>query len=139
MSRGFWIKKPTFDSFCETLAGLAGVRHYWTWDHYLWHALPNVPANVPRAAAGVVVLLVIAAAFLLRGGARWKALALATVALLPPLAAAVYSLRATPIFLDKTFLPSTVVLPVLLAGPLAWARRRWTRRWPGRSSPRRRF
>jgi uncharacterized membrane protein len=121
VNQDFWIERPTVDSVCEVVARICGVEHFWTWDQYVsWIFHPDVGIGVPRAATFAVAVGAALAIVQLKHDRRRTALALAIVGLLPPLLAAAYSQVRQPIFLPAGFVPSTVVMPVLIAGVIAW-------------------
>lgn len=125
VNRDFWIARPTFDSLCQILAQICGVNHIWAWDQYLHRFFFDVSTGIPRTAAALLAVGIVSIPIFLRGRDRRVAIALTIIALLPPLAAAFYSVFSPQsIFFFAAFVPSTVFTPLLLAAPLAFASRR---------------
>jgi len=134
VDRAFWISPPTLQGFAATLNHLAGVVPMWSWDRFV----PGFSSDTAKRATitGLVLALLLAAVALALCDPdrkrRRTMTALALAALLAPILAAIYSCFRTPIFLDKAFLGSTALLPVLLAAPLARLDA-----WPAPAPPRR--
>jgi len=124
----FWIPPPTLDSVCQELSRMCGIEHFWTWDQHVHRFFSDTSQGVPRTAAAIFLLGVIAAAVRLRGDHRRAALFLLAAALLPLVAAIIYSLLSPSIFLPAGFLPSSLICAIFLAAPLVWCGR-----WPGRA------
>jgi uncharacterized membrane protein len=125
VNRDFWIPRPTFDSLCQILAQICGVIHMWTWDQYIHRLFLDVSTGIPRAAAAALLIGLICIPIFLRGRDRRVAIALTVISLLPPLAAAAYSVVSPQsIFFFTAFLPSTVFAPLLLVGPIAFGSQR---------------
>jgi mannosyltransferase len=124
VNQAFWLPRPTLDAICDCLSRPCGVGHFWTWDQFIHPLFYNVANGVPRAGALLLICGIIAGIGFLRGSQRRTFLALAIIGIAPPLAEAVYSLWNQPIFYPSHAIGSTIVLPILMASPLAWARSR---------------
>jgi uncharacterized membrane protein len=120
VNQDFWIPSPTFDSTCNVLSQLCGIGHFWSWDQYVHGILPNVATEVPRLMMAALVIGIITSLFLLRGRERRTMIALIVAALFAPLAIILYSEFQRPIFFMAPLLPSTAILPLVLASPLVW-------------------
>jgi mannosyltransferase len=125
VQQDFWISRPTIDLVCQELSRICGVEHFWTWDQYVHRLFSDVAVDVPRAAAALLIAGIVIGLFTLRGNDRRVLVGLIIAGLLPVLAAVGVSLGRRSIFLPAAFVPSAVVMSVLLAGPLAWCRERF--------------
>lgn len=122
LHRGFWIRKPTAATLSGTLSFIAGFyldyltivagRIFPLSSHAIW-----------TCAAGGVSLL---CAAMLAGGLwrvpkleRSKIISLLIYCLLPILAVFVLSRISTPLFIDRIFISSSVVVPIVFAYPVA--------------------
>jgi hypothetical protein len=121
VNEGFWVGRPSVDGLCEKLAWTFGVAHFWSWDRFIYRAFNDVGVGVLRVAGILILGGILAILILLRGSYRRTALAVATIAILPPVLMAIYSCFGQSIFMNSAMLPSTVMTPILMAGPLAWA------------------
>jgi len=119
--QSFWIPRPDFDAACSCLAWIVGIGHFWTWDRHLpGNGHYDVAVAVPRVAALFLIGGIGFGLFRLRGAERRTLLALVIGALFVPLATAILSQSGRSLFLLAAFLPSTVIAPIIIAGPLAW-------------------
>jgi mannosyltransferase len=123
----FWVPFPTAEWIVGIFARLAGLGSTWAYRAVLKKL--HIPvselfllSNIPRLTVILLALVVVLALLLPLRRKRREAAALAIYALLPPMAVAIYSCMGTPIFMDKIFLASTNILPILLLIPAAWAR-----------------
>jgi hypothetical protein len=120
----FWIPRPTIDLICQELSRLCGVEHFWTWDQFVHGIFPDTAAQVPRAAAVLLIGGMVLGILLLRGSNRRVLIGLVVAGLLPVILALGLSWWRRSVFLPAAFVPSTVIMSVLLAGPMAWSRGR---------------
>jgi hypothetical protein len=126
---GFWVPVPTVDWIIMVFGLLAGIDCVWAYGAILEKLHVHVSqsfftANVPRVAVTLLCALIVLAVLLPARRKRREAGALAVYALFPPIIVAIYSCLGTPIFMDKTFLASASVFPILMLIPAAWARPR---------------
>jgi mannosyltransferase len=103
VSQDFWISRPTRSAVEIVLVQLCGLIDLQPWDRH------------PELTASMFLGILILCAMTHRKNGRTN-LALAIAALVPPLAAAMISLGNRPVFLTAAFLPSTVLLSILIAG-----------------------
>jgi hypothetical protein len=117
VEQDFWIPPPGILDLCQELTRICGIEHIWTWDQYVHWLLPNTSSEVPYLTATILAIGLLIGAL---GPRRRLVIALAVAALAPPLLAAILSLRQRSIFLPAAFLPSSVIMAVLLAGTRRW-------------------
>jgi len=117
VQKDFWIPRPGLLAICEELARICGIEHFWTWDRYLHWLMTDTSREVPVVAASLLTIGLIIAFF---GKQRRLVLALAVAGLAPPLLAALISQGPRSIFLPAAFVPSSVMLAVLMAGTRRW-------------------
>jgi mannosyltransferase len=111
----FWIDRPKGEALIRSLAVLAGVNHRGVGGWEL--------QRISLACAGFLVFVV--AGFISRQTIR-RSIALAIFGLLPVLGIFMYSQVRQSIFVDRAFIPSTLITPLIIALPLTWqALRRW--------------
>lgn len=127
----FWAPRPTVGTFLGTVALLSGFNlEYLSW----------LPARVLRMSSGASSILVVGCvglccAAVLTGGLwrvakldRNKLLSLLLTALAPILAVFALSQVTTSLFIDRIFIGSSVIFPIILAYPLASQKaRNWQR------------
>jgi len=118
--QGFWVHKPRLADLCTLIAELLGIGHFWTWDQ--WIARFPFPGGIEYGPTLLGILLLAASTVLwistIDATKRRQAIALLLAALLPPVLVAVYSRVSTPLFMDKIFLLSASLLPILIMFPL---------------------
>jgi len=112
--RGFWVAPPTGYDILHVFGSLLGTYHYGGWNQYLRRL--HIHVDFIRGWMGFA-LVVIAAILGLRSRPRLT-LGLLSIAVLPPMLVIGWSLVLTPIWMDKTFLASALLLPILAAIPL---------------------
>lgn len=127
MQGAFWIEKPTFNHITQVVFNLAGV------DATMLRALLSpwfgvIDEGDRLFRFGTVFLLTAATiAGLASPRHRRSVAALVILTLLPILLSFAYSRVRQSIFLDRTFLPTSLLLPLLIAYPLELlSRHRWT-------------
>jgi mannosyltransferase len=113
----FWLGRPNAGSICHVFLNLCGVERFWTWEQYLPRFLTGAPDQMQLVMAALLICSAAAGIWLNSREIRGSLLALAIVIALPPLAAAAISLLGRSIFLPRGFLPSSVLMPILLAVP----------------------
>jgi uncharacterized membrane protein len=107
----FWVDRPDRRIVLRTLAVASGVNEQavgWNWRR-----------GITIVACAAVAFVI---AGLIRRSTRRRAAALAIFGLLPIAVICVYSLVATPIFMERAFIASTLAMPLLTVLPLS---RRW--------------
>ena len=117
----FWASPPTPFQLFDEFALLAGVKnHYPTWMFY------RVPVLYQYTAETVIGITVgVAAIFLLREVIKPIAkrsgdlLALTTYAVAPVIAVWLISRHARPLFIDRIFIASCPIFPLIFAAPFA--------------------
>ncbi len=113
MQGHFWADVPDFYSLARAISVLAGVHEQ---------------TIFPRGLAGMVGIdaaLILCIELTLWTPARRIAMALAIFSLGPILFIYAYSHMAQSIFMERAFMPSGVIFPLLAALPLALPRSRW--------------
>lgn len=127
VERGFWIPKPTISTLLQTLRLLAGFSV-----DYL-SALTTRLGLLPASFASLFILCGISllCAALLVGGLwsiprteKTRMASFCSYGLLPLLAVFVLSRLSRPLYIDRVFIASSVVAPIVLAFPLAAQRTR---------------
>ena len=124
--KGFWASRPTAEVFFRTLSVLAGFSL-----DYLFalgtRFMPLAPRAIWIGVLSTVALLcsaMIAGGFL-RAPAAWKRknIALLSYGLIPVLAIFAFSRISTPLFTERIFTNTSMILPIVFALPLAVRRR----------------
>ncbi len=118
----FWAKTPHADDLLQTAAMITGANsHYLA---YLFNRLPIAWEVREYLAEWIAVALLVIAIFIIARNPRKfqiarQQLALAVYALLPVVAIFAYSQVSKPIFLQRVFVPSSALIPIVLMAPLA--------------------
>jgi hypothetical protein len=128
---GFWAERPTLIKTLIIISWIAGVPTPETWNRLIYslhspHALGNFPAWFGLM---LIVACLLLGLWLLRGSALREFFGLAALLLFPPAAVLAYSLLDRPILMDKIFLPSATLMPILLLLPMRWSWPRPRLRW----------
>jgi hypothetical protein len=118
----FWAPRPTIWTILGTLRFIAGLN-----TRYLgWLSARLLPLSLTTACQLVAVVVGGVCAALVAGGLfrvpkveRNKNISLMLYCLLPILAVFVLSRITTPLFIDRIFINSSVVVPIVLAYPVA--------------------
>jgi uncharacterized membrane protein len=115
----FWVQRPSTDDIIQIISSLAGIEHMWLRDDLMqrW----NIPLDSGNAwaAIGIFFIAISLLAGLTLQFLQWRdILALSILSLFPPLAIAAASYVTTPLFLEKIFLPSAALIPILIFLPL---------------------
>lgn len=117
MTGTFWAQRPGAFALGLTTAAIAGVDVYVP-PGAAWRLLGigSVTAGGTAAVVGVAVVMSILLALVTRDvNQRRAAVGLACAALLPVALVFVYSQVRQPVFLERVFIASSAVLPILLA------------------------
>lgn len=116
----FWAESPTLIKTLIIISWIAGIPTPESWNLLIYslhspHALGQFPAWF-----GLILIVVCMAAgfWFLRGSALREFLGLAALVLIPPAIILAYSLASRPILMDKIFLPSSTLMPILFLLPL---------------------
>jgi hypothetical protein len=121
VGQGFWVKPPGTLDVLTLLGWLFDVPPYFSWNHFL--ARTHIPLQVHSAPVVFGSLLIAASLAItfshVRGTRLRNAFGLAFLVLAPFVLVTVYSLLRTPLLMDKLFLPSAALAPVLLIFPLS--------------------
>jgi len=117
VQQDFWVQRPTWASVADVVSSLAGVEWWSIWRHLLAGWVPTIVVAVLATAAAVLLIQ-------WRQPANHLGTAMLLHALLPPLGIAVCSCFGRPLLMDKVFLPSAAMLPVVFA---VIAKNRWGR------------
>lgn len=120
--KGFWPPKPTVSHLLESLSVIAGFNLEYLQDV----AVRFLPLSSHTAWVCVVGGVSLLCAALMAGG-LWRVskldgranASLLLYCLLPILVVFVYSRIATPVFIDRVFINSSAVVPIVFAYPLA--------------------
>jgi len=129
----FWVDPLKPGDFFSAMAGLAGIKQYWSAASIFHHAHLHLEDGAAPASIGIILILASAVwSIAFNSHSRRVALGLFVMSCLPPVLVAVYSIIATPLFTPKLFLPSATLLPILVLFPLAKPPSRRTRWiiWP---------
>jgi uncharacterized membrane protein len=130
---GFWVDRLLPGDFLSAIAALAGVKQYWSWQRYFDRV--HLPIGRGLVPASICACLLVASGILsiqMQGSERRRqALGLLVMALFAPTVIALYSVARTPLFMEKIFLPSAVLLPifVLLPLPMQESKAIWAGAW----------
>lgn len=125
----FWATVPTSQDVALTLAMLVGIDGYAVntaqWAAAMSSPLPAIFDYAHQWAWLAVVLLgVVAALSVIRRDARPMALAMLALLLVAPIISYIRSLTSQPVFMTRTFIPSTLAAALLVAIPIAVFRKR---------------
>ena len=113
VNASFWIERPTFANLGLILNWIAGVPRPDELNSVIYslHS-PHALGSAPMWFGPILILVVI---FSIR---RRDDAAMLVLLLFVPAAVAIYSLLRTPILMDKIFLPSATLMPLLFMMPL---------------------
>ena len=120
----FWASAPWGWDLVEVGEFAAGVKYRYT-TMLLQRVMPGLSEDLAHKSVKSAVLLLILALLVwgfvgLRRRAWWRQiLALTTYAVLPLLVVFAYSHLRQPMFMDRIFVASSAILPLLLAAPVA--------------------
>jgi uncharacterized membrane protein len=125
MTGSFWATRPSLFDLGVTVAAISGVDVYAA-PGFAWQTLGiGMTAGGVSAFASLCVLLLVAIGLTTTDSTQGRtAMALAAFALLPVGLVFIYSQVRQPIFLERVFIASSAVLPILLALSPDGARRR---------------
>lgn len=114
----FWAETPTAWNLLDTLANVAGVEPVWAntagWAIREHAAIPPIlrTSQAWTVAAALALVGIVLFTVLMRSTCR-RGLALSAAALLPVVASFGRSLVSQPVFMTRTFIPSSVMTSVL--------------------------
>jgi hypothetical protein len=115
--KDFWIAPPKLLDICQELTRMCGLEHRWTWDQYLHWLLPNTSTEVPIIFAWVLIM---GLGVGMIGKQRRTVIALSIAGFTPLLLAVAISLGRRSIFLPAAFIPSSVLIALLISGARRW-------------------
>jgi 4-amino-4-deoxy-L-arabinose transferase-like glycosyltransferase len=119
--QGFWLDPLTPGALMDLATWLISVPGYGFWSTLLRivHVYNN-PGSWP-GRVGVVIFLFLAAVAVSKskGKRRREVIGLATFIFFPPLLVIIYSFISTPLLMNKVFLGSAALMPILLMLPLS--------------------
>jgi mannosyltransferase len=121
-SHGTWtLPRPTITDFFSTLAVISGFN----FNYLIAFGQKLLPLSPHTLGVGITVALSLLWAALVIGGLwrvpqpdRSRNVALLLYCLVPMIAAFVFSLVATPVFVNRVLIDSAAVVPIVLAYPL---------------------
>jgi 4-amino-4-deoxy-L-arabinose transferase-like glycosyltransferase len=123
--QAFWVGRPGYAAIMSLVASLFNMQSVGAWNQILgrYHVATRMnfaPLWAGIFLAGISLAMSIA---LQREARRRQAAGLLVLVLLPPLVVTIYSLVGTPILMERTFLTSGVLMPILLLLPfnLPWS------------------
>jgi uncharacterized membrane protein len=116
----FWVEPLTAGGFFSGIAALMGVKQYWSWAALVDHLHISIGDSWRPALIAIALLIVsgVLSIGLQLGSRRREAVGLLVAAIFPPVTIAIYSVLATPLFMQKVLLPSAVLLPIFVLLPL---------------------
>ena len=122
VAKAFWPARPTFHDLAQTINTLSGLDSDYLvqFSNHLTR-LNLYPYQRPFVLGCLCLLLFCAVAALAHGirADRRKALAIFGFAALPVLLVFFYSRSRPPIFLNRAFIPTSAVIPLVLAASMA--------------------
>jgi uncharacterized membrane protein len=119
----FWVSKPTVSTLFHTLTNFAGLS-----PDYLFAVVRRLTPLPPRAIPVLVLAGMSLLCAAMVAGGLWgvskedksKNVSLLVYALLPILLVFILSRISTPVFIDRVFIDSSAVIPIIFAAPLAF-------------------
>jgi uncharacterized membrane protein len=129
MTGTFWATRPDAFAIGQTTSAIAGVDVY-TIPSVAWETLgvSGMSAGGVAGLVSLVLVVLVALALATRDTAKRRAaLGLIAFAFVPVVLVFVRSLTSQPIFLDRLFIASSAVMPILFAMAIECARGRTSR------------
>ena len=119
----FWVHKPGVQDLLRTLCILGGLDTHTLQDVFREHYHTQILFGFWTWASAflvIFVLCVIGAMYAVRSADRRKSAALLVYSVLPILLVFLDSRLSTPIYIDRLFTGTCVLLPVVLCAPIAF-------------------
>jgi hypothetical protein len=120
VGQGFWAQRPAVSDILTIAVWLFDTPPAFSWNHTFARLHLPITVQYFPIVFGLILLAASLAVSLtqLRGPRLRNAFALMLLVLLPLTLVSIYSFLRTPLLMDKTFLPSATVAPILLLLPL---------------------
>lgn len=119
----FWVPRPTVRTLLESLCNLSGIEpdYLSTIAQRLLHIGTGLSSVLVLSSAVLIFLLcVVGSLFRTLACHQRKYLAMLAYMALPVLLVFATSRLSTPVYLDRTFIASSIALPILYCAPIAF-------------------